>query len=117
MLLLKGEPINLIKGFIRMPDKKKKETQKEAHRSFIDAIRKLKKKVRKELDKGKKSVAKSKPKQKPKQKPKKKVPDTKRTKDVQRGLKQAGTKFKTDQEKAEEKRKKKNNPHKKRGGY
>ncbi len=101
-----------------MPDKKK-ETQKEAHRSFLDVIRKLQKDVRKELDKDKKPADKPKlkPKPKPKPKPKKRVPDTKRTKDVQRGLKQADTKFKTDREKAEEKRKKKNNPHKKRGGY
>ncbi len=82
--------------------KPKKETQKEAGMSFIEAIKKLRKEVRKELDKdrGKKSVAK--PKSKPKSK--KRVPDTKRTKDVQRGLKQADTKFKTDREKAEEKK-------------
>ncbi|KKK97115.1 hypothetical protein LCGC14_2656010 [marine sediment metagenome] len=104
---------------------KKKETQKEAIGSFAEAIRKLREKVRKELDKNKKAAAKSKSKSKskskfkpkPKPKPKKKVPDTKRTKDVQRGLKQAGAKFKTDREKAEEKRKKKNTHHKKSGGY
>lgn len=48
--------------------KKKKETQKEAHGSFIEAIKKLKKSVRKELDKDKKPAAKSKPKPKPKKK-------------------------------------------------
>lgn len=112
MLLLRVERGKKVKGFISMP-KPKKETQKEAHRSFIDVIKELQKKVRKELEKGKEAAAKV----KPKPKPKKKVPDTKRTKDVQRGLKQADTKFKTDREKAEEKRKKKNNPHKKGGGY
>ncbi len=98
--------------------KKKKETQKEAISSFAEAIRKLRKNVRKELDKNK--PIKAKPKKKKKLKvpdTKKKIKHTKRTKDIQRGLKQADTKFKTDREKAEEKRKKKNNPSKKRGGY
>lgn len=91
--------------------KKKKETQKEAHSSFIDAIRKLHKNVRKELDKNKKSAVESK--SKSKSKPKKKVPDTKRTKDVKRQLRKSLSE--ADIKKLQGK--KKNNPHKKRGGY
>lgn len=83
--------------------KPKKETQKEAGTSFIEAIRKLKKKVRKELDKNKKSTVKSKPKSEPK---KKKVFHTKSTKSIKEQLKQSGIEFKSDAEKAEKKKKK-----------
>jgi len=118
MLLLKVEPINLIKGCIKMPKKKK---EKESW------VAKLKKKVRKHFEekkkeekafkatlkkvKDKKAAAKSKPESK------KKAPYPGLKGRTQRGLKQAGVKFKTDQEKAKEKKKKKNNPHKKSGGY
>ncbi len=66
---------------------KKKETQKEAHRSFIETIRKLREKVRKELDKNKVYYIK-----------KKSKPIT--AKPIKK-----------------KKLKKKNNPHKKSGGY
>ena len=116
MLLLKVEPINLIKGCIKMP-KKKKETQKEAHRTFIETIRALHVKVRKELDKTKKQTAKVKP--KPKKKIKVKTAGSAytslATKDKERQLRRSLGK--KDIEKLRGKKKKKNNPHKKSGGY
>ena len=72
--------------------KPKKETQKEAHRSFIETIRELRKKVRKELDKNKESIVKLKKKNEP-------------------------IKAKSIKKKKLQKRKKKNNPNKKHGGY
>ena len=87
--------------------KKKKETQKEAGSSFIEAIRKLREAVRKELDKERgKKATKPKPKPKSKPKPEKKVDHTKRTESVKEQLKKSDTKFPSDAEKrAEEKRK------------
>lgn len=85
---------------------------KKAFESFAEAIAKLRKSVPKELKKQKKkAAAKAKPKPKSKPKPKEKVDHTGRTKSVKEQLKQSGTEFLSDAEKAakrkreEEKRK------------
>ena len=103
-----------------MPEKKKKkETQKEAHRTFIETIKALHVKVRKELDKRKKSAAESKPKSKSKKKIKVKTAGSAytslATKDKERQLRRSLGK--KDIEKLRGKKKKKNNPHKNSRGY
>ena len=90
MLLLRVGPINLIKGFIKMPkEKKKKESW----------VARLKKKVHKHFDKEKK---------------KKKESETARTKQVKERLRKAGL-SETDIKRLQGK--KKNSSHKKSGGY
>lgn len=70
---------------------KKKETQKEAHRTFIETIRELHKKVRKELAKSKKDkkTASVKKVKKPAATPKKKSKDNLATQDKKRQLRKS----------------------------
>ena len=96
--------------------KPKKETQKQAYRTFIETIRALRVKVRKELDKnkkGKKIAPVKKKVEKSTATPIKKLKSNLATQDKQRQMRKSLSK--KDVERMTDK--KKNNPSKKRGGY